>query len=272
MPEMRIVQKALLALLATILFYIGLSGLAFADEPEGDDARMAKRLANRIEPLVNLPIQFDYYQKAGPQQNQDQQRIILQPVVPAAITSDWNLLFRPMVSANIEYQAGTVTNQTAPFQLEVFLSPNSNADFVWGVGPYLQVPGTGVGNGSSQFGAGVAGAAFYKPGHWVMGIIGYNSWAAGGPATNGTANVLYAVPQISYITDSAWTWTATMQPAFNYNARNTSNPFLILGAKTTTLFGVPVQIQAGPSYMLSTTPTSGEGLGFRVQFTAAMPK
>jgi len=249
-----------------------LSQSSVAEELESDNAKMAKQLANKIEPIANLPVQFNFYQKAGIQHQQHQEKIILQPVIPAPITADWNLLFRPLVTTNLQYQAGTVTNETSPIQLEAFLSPSKKSDFSWAGGPYFQTPGTGLSNGSNQYGAGVSAAAFYKPGHWVMGIIGYNSWAIGGPTNNGSANVLYAVPQISYITESAWTWTMSMQPTFNYNARNTSNPFLLLAAKTTTVFGVPLQVQAGPSYMMSTTSTSGQGLGFRVQLTTALPK
>lgn len=239
------------------------------DVYDNDDARMAKKLANKIEPMLNLPIQYDFYQKSGINHNQYQDRIVLQPVLPVPVTQDWNFLIRPMLTANLQYQAGNVTNQTSPYQFETFLSPSKQGDFSWGIGPYFQIPCSGACNGSNQYGAGVSAAAFYKPGHWVIGGIAYNSWNVGGPSNSGTANVFYAVPSISYITNSAWTWTATMQPSFNYNARNSSNPFLLLGAKTTTLFGVPVQIQAGPSYMVSTTPTSGQGLGFRVQLTVA---
>lgn len=244
----------------------------FSEVLDSDDARMAKKLANKIEPIVNVPLQFNFYQKAGPQHQQYQEKIILEPVIPAPITKDWNLLFRPLVTANLQYQAGMVTNQTSPIQLEAFLSPSAKSDLNWGVGPYFQSPGTGLSNGSNQYGAGVSAAAFYKPGHWVVGFIGYNSWAVGGPTNSGTANVFYAAPQISYITENAWTWTAMMQPTFNYNARSTSNPFLLLGAKTTKIFGVPVQVQAGPSYMVASTATSGQGLGFRIQLTAAMPE
>ena len=172
----------------------------FAEVLDNDDARMAKKLANKIEPIVNVPLQFNFYQKAGPQHQQYQEKIILEPVIPATITKDWNLLFRPLVTANLQYQAGTVTNQTSPIQLEAFLSPSAKSDFNWGIGPYFQSPGTGLSNGSNQYGAGVSAAAFYKPGHWVVGFIGYNSWAVGGPTNSGTANVFYAAPQVSYFT------------------------------------------------------------------------
>ena len=263
---------AVVRALAVFCLLVVMPQLSIAEELQSEDAKMAKQLANKIEPIVNLPIQFNFYQKAGAQHQQYQEKIILEPVIPAPITKDWNLLFRPMVTGNLQYQAGTVTNQTSPFQLEAFLSPSVKSDFSWGIGPYFQTPGTGLSNGSDQYGAGVSAAAFYKPGHWVFGVIAYNSWAVGGSISSGTANVFYAAPQISYITENAWTWSATMQPTFNYDARSTSNPFLLLAAKTTTIFGVPVQVQAGPSYMVSTTTTSGQGLGFRVQLTTALPK
>jgi hypothetical protein len=271
-PETLLSSKSIRSL--GVLFTAGMmmNVPVFAEELVNDDARMAKKLANKIEPIVNVPVQFNFYQKAGPQHQQYQEKIILEPVIPVPMTQDWNLLLRPLVTANLQYQAGTANNQTSPIQLEAFLSPSAKSDLSWGIGPYFQSPGTGLSNGSDQYGAGVSAAAFYKPGHWVLGVISYNSWAVGGPTSSGTANVFYAAPQISYITENAWTWTAMMQPTFNYNSRNASNPLLLLGAKTTKIFGVPVQVQAGPSYMVSTTSTSGQGLGFRVQLTAAMPE
>lgn len=266
----QVLKKAALFSVASLFLWAGQRAWAEdADVFDNDDARMAKKLANKMEPIVNVPIQYDFYQKAGASHTQDQGRIILQPVVPATLSQDWNLLFRPLVTDNIQRQAGTVTNQTSPLQLEAFLTPSKTADFVWGIGPYFQVPVRGMSNGTGQYGVGVSAAAFYKPDHWVVGAIGYNSWAVGGPVNNITANVFYVVPSISYVTDTAWTYTATMQPSFNYNARNTSNPFLLLASKTTRVFDVPVQFEAGPSYMLSTTPTSGQGFGFRIQLTVA---
>lgn len=178
-----------LAVVLTVGFFQPMT--ASAEDFENDNARMAKKLANKIEPIVNLPVQFNFYQKAGPQHQQYQEKIILEPVIPAPITQDWNLLFRPLLTGNLQYQAGTVTNQTSPIQLEAFLSPSAKSDFNWGIGPYFQSPGTGLSNGSNQYGAGVSAAAFYKPHHWVMGFIGYNSWAVGGPTNSGTANVFY---------------------------------------------------------------------------------
>lgn len=239
---------------------------------QSDDALMAKKLADRISPIVNIPIQFDWYQKAGPQHNTYQERVVLQPLVPIAVTEDWNYLVRPVITGGLQYQAGTVTNQTTPLQVETFLSPGHDKPFKWGIGPYFQFPGIGVSNGTLQYGAGVSAGAFWETDRWVIGAIGYNSWATGGSARQGTANVLYVSPSISYITESAWTYTATMQPSFNYTAGSTSNPLLLLASKTTKINGLPVQFLAGPSYMISTTATSAQGWGFRAQLQFAFPE
>lgn len=47
----------------------------FAEVLDNDDARMAKKLANKIEPIVNVPLQFNFYQKAGPQHQQYQEKL-----------------------------------------------------------------------------------------------------------------------------------------------------------------------------------------------------
>jgi hypothetical protein len=250
----------------------GASLVAHADQDDvfdSDNARMAKKLANKIEPIVNVPVQYNFFQRTGLGHTQDQNQLVLQPLIPATISHDWNLLLRPLVWGSFEKHPVAVANQTSPFQLEAFISPKKSSDFAWGLGPFFQAPGSGISSGSNQYGAGVTGAFFYKPEHWVIGGTAYNSWAIGGPTNNGTVNVLYVVPSISYVTDAAYTFTASMQPSFNYNARNTSNPLLLLAAKTTKVFDVPVQFQAGPTYMLSSTPTSGQGIGFRIQITAA---
>lgn len=65
-----------------------------------DEAELAKKLNNQVSDLVSVPIQLNWEQGVGPN---DQTRFILnvQPVMPFSLNADWNMIARvilPLVS------------------------------------------------------------------------------------------------------------------------------------------------------------------------------
>ena len=75
---------------------------SLAQEPAGappaahEGADLAKKLANPVSDLVSVPFQFNWEQSVGPN---DGTRFILnvQPVMPFAMSEDWNLIARVIV-------------------------------------------------------------------------------------------------------------------------------------------------------------------------------
>ena len=182
------------------------------------------------------------------------------------------LIVNPMLTLNRNTIDQQVTNQAQPLQIATYLGPRYAKYFYAGVGPYFQLPATNTNYGSKQAGLGISAGTFFTPEHWVMGAVVYNSWGVGSNMSGGSANVLNVQPSISYTTDRAWTYNLGSQIIYNYDAKTATNQLTFSGGKTVNLFGYHTQIQAGPTYMVTTTPTSAKGFGGFLGLTVLVPK
>jgi hypothetical protein len=126
--------------------------------------------------------------------------------------------------------------------------------------------------GSQQTGLGATGVVLNRAGPWTYGLLGYQSWSAGGDATFGTQNNLYGQPFLAYTTKEAWTFTTNMEALYNYDTRRTSNPLYVGASKLLVLGGIPFSFSGGPMYYVSNTPGGPSGWGARATATVVILK
>lgn len=237
-----------------------------------EEAQSAQKMQNRLYPQIQLPITYNYNQKLGANNQSQQNQYGFNPIIPVALGEDLQLIVNPMFTFNHNSNDQQVTNQAQPMQLATFIAPVYAKLFYVGIGPYLQLPATNINNGSKQTGLGVSAGAFFTPEHWVIGAAMYNSWGVGNNMSGGSANVLNVQPSISYTTDAAWTYNLGSQITYNYDAKAATNQLTLSGGKTVNLFGYHTQVQAGLTYMVTTTPTSAQGFGGFLGLTVLLPK
>lgn len=238
------------------------------------DQDLATKLTNPVAALISVPFQYNYDANYGLDKKGTVNSLVVQPVIPLKLNSDWNYIVRPVFtiekSNNINGFSGT---GVGPVTIETFFSPNNPSDFVWGVGPMVATPSLSGNNfGSAQTGVGITALGLVMKKPWTVGLLTYNTWSVGGNAAYGTANNFYYQPFISYVTPSAWTFSIESQSTFNWDARRAQNPVYASVSKIVKFGDLPAQISAGPHYYASSVPGGASGWGGRFQVTLLFPK
>ena len=234
---------------------------------------LAKELANPLANLIQVPFQYNYYQNAGPDKKDTVQAVLFQPVIPLAVNKDYNYIIRPVVTLEtIGNGSGGSQSGMGPTMVETFFSPNTNSDFLWGAGPVLQIPSSAYQYGSKQWGAGVSAVAMYRPGHWTMGLLGYQTFNIGGSSLGGTANNSYLQPFIAFTAKTATTVTLMAQGSFNNDAKTSSVPIYLTVSQLFRVDKLPVQFSIGPAYYAASAPNGPSGWGGRASISFVLPK
>lgn len=250
--------------------------LAFAesDDGSGDTMTHAAKVAQQIQvvlnPTVQVPLNNYYNRNVGANQNISQNQIQLNPVIPIQLNQSDSIILNPMFTTNINNQNRNVTNQEAPFQLATYYA-RTTGNWVYGAGPFIQLPAFNANGGSKQTGIGASYGLIYQPKHWVIGATAYNTWGAGKNLAGGTATQFSITSAISYTSDNAWTTGLTSQVVSNFSAGTTAstNQLTLSSGPTVKFAGVHWQLQAGPTYMVTTAPGSAQGWGGYASITVA---
>lgn len=257
------------------ILLLTLHGTSFAQSSSGtmsEEARASQKMQNRLYPQIQLPFTYNFNPNMGLNNGIQQTELALNPIIPVSINSDVQLILNPMLTYNHNANDQQITNQNQPIQLATFFAPTYVNKWYYGVGPYIQAPATNANNGSKQTGIGVSAGAFFTPDNWVVGAAMFNSWGVGNDLSGGKANVLNIQPSISYITDDAWIYNLSSQLVYNYTPSYTTNQLTLSGGKTIRFAGYHFQFQVGPTYMVTSMPTSSKGFGAFFGITALLPR
>ena len=173
---------------------VGPEGTSVATEatpaaaPNAEELRKAAQ--NPIASLISVPIQPTWNFGIGPV-DRTQNVWLVQPVIPASISENWNLITRwitPVIYQPIPppLVAGPAAQQTGVWGLgdmnpSFFLSPKKSK-VIWGVGPTFVLPTatntTYLGQGKLSMGPTVV--ALIQPPHFTIGFLANNYWSVAG--------------------------------------------------------------------------------------------
>ena len=138
------------------------------------DADLAKQLSNPVASLVSVPLQFNWDQPVG---IDDDTRLTMnfQPVVPIGLNEDWNMIVRwimPYIAQPRLSEGGVPTSGLSDIVASAFFSPAKPGRFIWGVGPVLLLPATSdpvLGSGKWARGRPSSSSSSRAPGPTVSG-------------------------------------------------------------------------------------------------------
>lgn len=254
---------------------------AFSAEPaSGSDssAELAKKLANPVSSLISMPLQLNYDENIGSQDDGERITLNIQPVVPMGLNAEWNLISRtilPIIDQSDIFPGAGSQSGIGDITQSLFFSPKAPTPggVLWGVGPVLLIPTASDDLlGSGKWGAGPTLVAVKQSGHWTYGALLNHIWSVGGERDRAQISSTFLQPFLSYSTPKAVTYTVNIEGTYDWESSETGIPLNASMSKVMKIGSLHASIGGSLRYWLDSTPTGPEGLGLRFTFTMVFPR
>ena len=248
-----------------------------AQETEGGNVNLAKKLANPISDLVSVPFQLRYNSGYGPDDG-SQYLLNIQPVIPFSISEDWNVISRtilPLVNKDSDMPGGSAQGLGDTTQ-SFFFSPKAptSGGLIWGAGPAFLVPTATEDNlGTGKWGAGLTGVVLKQEGPWTVGGLANHIWSFAGESDRADVNNTFIQPFMAYTTKTATSFVLNTESTYDWETSEWSVPVNLLVNQMFKLGGKrPAQIGFGVRYWADAPENGPEGWGAQLNFTLLYPK
>jgi hypothetical protein len=279
--QMRILAVRLLAVVAIQALTVAVP--AAAQEPESKSLdEVNKQLSNPISSIWALQLQENTYWLNKPDRNVV--NLQFQPVLPLALTDEWNLITRPvfqvMNSTPYVNQSGNLHRVTGfgDTILATLLSPSPKVAGPWllGVGPSFIFPSaTNSRLGQNKWQFGPAGVFGYLGGKWLAGVFPQQWFSVGG---NGSQTVSQMNIQyfFVYLPGDGWGIGTSPNILVNWYANKSGNmltvPVGLNVSKVIKIGPLPVKLQVQGQYMPVHPDVFGQKWNLQFAVTPVIPK
>src|SRR5271157_5002125 len=239
-----------------------------------------KELSNPISSIWALQLQENTYWLNKPDRNVV--NFQFQPVLPLALTDNWNLITRPvfqvMNSTPYVNNSGNLHRVTGfgDTILATLLSPSPKLAGPWllGAGPTFIFPTATTTNvGQKKWQLGPAGVFGYLGEHYIIGAFPQQWFSVGGNGSKQTSqmNVQYFA---SYFLPHGWSVGTSPNMLINWYASDGNKVTFPIGlnvAKVQKLGILPVKFQVQGQYMPVNPSIFGQRCNIKVEITAVIP-
>lgn len=243
-----------------------------------DADALAKQLSNPIASLSSIPMQFNYDDGIGPDEEGDRFFINVQPVIPVSISENWNLISRtviPVISQDDIFPGAGNQFGLGDTVQSLFFSPKAltNSGWTWGVGPAFLIPtATDDFLGGEKWGAGPTAVALRQTkSGWTYGALVNHLWSFAGEDGRADINATYLQPFLSKSLGQGRTLSVSLESTYDWGGEQWTVPINVGYSRVSRIGKQLVSYQGGVRYYLE-APDSGAEWGLRFTFTLLFPK
>lgn len=259
--------------LATIAVFL-LSMTAFGQ----DDSDLAKKLANPVASLISVPIQANYDENFGPNEEGSVWKINIQPVIPITLNDEWNLISRtilPVIDQEDVPLKGLGKSGIGDIVQSLFFSPKepSSGGLIWGVGPVFLLPTASDDSlGAEKWGIGPTGVVLKQDGPWTFGMLANHIESFAGDDDRADVSATFIQPFISYITSTKTTIGLNTESTYDWETKKWSVPINLTVNQLLKAGDQMFQVGGGVRYWAESPDGGPENWGIRLQLTILFPK
>jgi hypothetical protein len=243
-----------------------------------DEADLAKQLANPVASLISVPIQANYDDNFGLQDEGSMLRINVQPVIPISLGEEWNLISRtilPIVDQSNIPAAGFSETGLGDTVQSFFFSPKAptSGGWIWGAGPVLLLPtATDETLGSEKWGIGPTAVVLRQTGPWTVGALANHIESFAGESQRADISATFLQPFLTYVTSKQTTFAVNTESTYDWDNEQWSVPINLTAAQLLKAGDQLFQIGGGVRYWVDAPDSGPDGWGFRLQLTLLFPK
>jgi hypothetical protein len=192
---------------AGVLCIVAALGHGVCAKADGS-AEIAKQAQNPIASVISVPFQNSTTFGVG--ENSDvQDSLLIEPVVPFRLTSDWNLITRtivPLINQPTLAPGLGDAGGLGDVQLSLYMSPaRPFGGLIWGLGPsfsFATATDRSIGTGKDS--AGLSTALLTIQGPWLVGILITDVASVGGEEERKTVHQFLTQPFVDYNFSHGW--------------------------------------------------------------------
>jgi len=203
------------------LLIVGTSAAAFApvSAQQGSDAELATKLSNPVASLVSVPFQMNWDHEVGSDRSGHKFTLNVQPVIPAKLSDDWNLISRiivpivdqhnPSIGDGSQRGLGDITG-------EFFFVPSALNQHgrIFGFGPAVLVPTSTDFISADKWALGPAVVIAQQESGWTYGALIDHLWSVAGNGPQEISNT-FVQPLVSHTTKDAWTFGLNAEATYD---------------------------------------------------------
>jgi hypothetical protein len=242
-----------------------------------DSDELARKLANPVASLISVPFQFNWDQGIGPDGDAERYTLNIQPVIPASIGEDWNLITRvilPVIDQSEIVPGAGSTSGLGDTVASAFFSPKapSASGWIWGFGPVVLLPtGDEPGLTADRWGLGPTMVALRQQGRWTYGALANHIVSVGG-SDDPDVSVTLLNPFVTRAFDGGLTMSLSVEVSRDWERKDTSIPVQFSVAKVLRIGSQIVQVSGGPRWYAASFDGGPEGWGARASVVLLFPR